>query len=302
VWARNEDQLQPGRAVTSSMLYPDDQLMRTEYGNDWLRPQDLFYAVGGILDRAGTVAMKFSFVRPQRYGPFDNQALALWQTLVPHVQRAADLHRRLMMAERRAGDAESTLDLLSEGVLLLRADGTVLHANPSAAALLGAHKGLGLDKDGKLLAAEPAARKALAAELHAALNPGALPPAAAFQPRLLSLRGLKGRLELSFNALPLRSERTPVRAAAAVFIVDPDAAPPDLAAGLGVLWHLTAAETALTCDLVGGLTVQQHADARGIALTTARSHLRTASAKLGIKRQADLVRVVLAHLQILRRR
>ena len=38
VWAANE----PGAAVTSSMLYPDDRLKRTEYWADWLRHNDIF--------------------------------------------------------------------------------------------------------------------------------------------------------------------------------------------------------------------------------------------------------------------
>lgn len=53
VWAQNEDVLQPGRAVTGSMLYPERDLPKTEFGNDWLRPQDLFHALGGLVVQDG---------------------------------------------------------------------------------------------------------------------------------------------------------------------------------------------------------------------------------------------------------
>ena len=299
VWAQNEDGLKPGAAVTSSMLYPDSRLMHTEYGNDWLRPQDLFYALGGITDRQGSVALKLSFVRPKRFGPYDGRALALWQSVIPHVQRAADLHRRLVQAEVRARDAEGTLAPLPTGVVPLRGDGGMLHANPAARQMLAARKGLFIGVGGQVEALAPASRQALAAELHATLDPLSLPPGAAFRPRVLQVRGPAGRLQLALNTLPRHSDLTPVTAAAAMFVTDPDASPPDLSAGLMALWSLTAAEAALTSALVAGQSVKEYAVTAGIGLATARTHLHHASSKVGAKRQADLVRVVLASQSVL---
>ena len=71
VWTDREESLSSGIAVRSSMLYSDKLLPKTEFGADWLRPQDIFYALGGVVDRQGTVALKMSFVRPRRAGDYD---------------------------------------------------------------------------------------------------------------------------------------------------------------------------------------------------------------------------------------
>lgn len=57
---------------------------------------------------------------------------------------------------------------------------------------------------------------------------------------------------------------------------------------------LSAAETELAMDLLKGHTVAQHAAARGIAVATARAHLKRAMMRLGVRRQADLIRHLLS--------
>ena len=52
----------------------------------------------------------------------------------------------------------------------------------------------------------------------------------------------------------------------------------------------TPAEAELSADLLRGLTVTQHAKERGIAVATARAHLKRAMMRLGVHRQADLIR------------
>jgi DNA-binding CsgD family transcriptional regulator len=54
----------------------------------------------------------------------------------------------------------------------------------------------------------------------------------------------------------------------------------------------TPAEAELAADLLKGLTVTQHAKERGIAVATARAHLKRAMMRVGVHRQADLIRHV----------
>lgn len=64
------------------------------------------------------------------------------------------------------------------------------------------------------------------------------------------------------------------------------------AAEVADLFGLTMAEAMLTAHLVGGMTVKDYAAHRGIAEGTARMQLKSALAKTGVGRQADLVRQV----------
>jgi DNA-binding CsgD family transcriptional regulator len=294
VWTQKEESLPSGIAVTSSMLYSDEMLPKTEFGADWLRPQDLFYALGGIVDRQGTVALKMSFVRPRRRGGFEGQVLSLWQSMMPHVQRAADLHRRLAGSEQRARDAEAALSLLPSGVILVGSNGRVRSVNPAGTVLLSQRRGLLIDRDGRLVAAPGTANQVLQREIFLATHPASVPGFNARFDRTLRLRGEGGPLHLGVASLPVQSQRLSVAASAVVFLNDPTVKPTDLTPALMTQYRMTRAEALLTSALVGGSSLREYAERAKVTLNTVRTQLRGASAKAGAKRQVDLVRIVLS--------
>ena len=55
----------------------------------------------------------------------------------------------------------------------------------------------------------------------------------------------------------------------------------------------TSAESAMAIALAHGDTLSHHAGARKVSLSTVRSQLKAVLRKLGVKRQADAVRVLL---------
>ena len=293
VWTQEEESLPSGIAVRSSKLYADDLLPKTEFGADWLRPQDLFYALGGVVDRQGTIALKMSFVRARRGGDYDDGSLSLWQSMMPHVQRAADLHRRLGLSERRATDAEAALRLLPSGVVLLDANRRVSSVNVAAKALLNQQRGLLIDRAGYLVAALAEANQILQREIFFATHPATMPGSHAQFGRTLRLRGSAGPLQLSMAPLPVKSDRMPVAASAVVFLNDPTVKPADLTAALIHEYRMTKAEARLTSALAGGLSLRQYAEQAKVSVNTVRTQLRCATSKAGAKRQADLVRIVL---------
>lgn len=275
------------------MLFSDEHLPNTEFGADWLRPQNLFYALGGVVDRQGTVALKMSFVRPRSAGAFDRDTLALWQAMMPHVQRAADLHRRLAGAEQRCRDAEAALALLPTGVVLLNENGSVRFVNSSGRALLEQHRGLAIDGHGHLVAAAIESNRLLQREVSVATHPMTLSGSHATVERRLRLRGAGGPLDVTVAPLPTRSDRFVTRAAAVVFLSDPTTPATDLSGALMEEYRMTRAEARLTSALVGGTSLAHYAEQARLSMNTVRTQLRAASAKVGAKRQADLVRIVL---------
>ncbi len=300
VWTDREESLPSGIAVWSSMLYADELLPETEFGADWLRPQDLFYALGGVVDRQGTVALKMSFVRARRGGDFKDQSLRLWQSMMPHVQRAADLHRRLVLSERRANDAEAALEFLPCGVVLLDAQGLVLSVNPAGKVLLNQRRGLLVDRAGRLLASAAEADKILQREVFMATHPGSMPGSSARLQRTIRLRGYGGPMHLAIVPLPSSSERLRMAASAAVFLHDPTVQPADLTVALMEEYRMTRAEAMLTSALASGLSLSQYAERAKVSLNTVRTQLSNAAAKAGAKRQADLVRIVLTGPAVMR--
>jgi DNA-binding CsgD family transcriptional regulator len=59
------------------------------------------------------------------------------------------------------------------------------------------------------------------------------------------------------------------------------------------LFNLTKAETALAMELANGLSLEEAAEVLNIRRNTARAHLRSIFSKTGVRRQTELVRIML---------
>ncbi|MFC6521027.1 helix-turn-helix transcriptional regulator [Undibacterium arcticum] len=83
------------------------------------------------------------------------------------------------------------------------------------------------------------------------------------------------------------------RAAAAVFVRDPESqaqAPQEV---VRQMFSLTPAEAGLAIQLANGLSLDEAAEALNITRNTARAHLRSIFGKTGVTRQTELVRILL---------
>lgn len=288
-WAANEEVLRPGVAVSSSMLYPDHLLPKTEFYGDFLRHQGVFYSLGGVTDRAASLALKFSFMRPRAHGHYQAHELAMWQALVPHVQRAARLHLRLQQLAAQAVDTEEALAALAGGLIVLNHEGRVQRINPQAQALLAAPQGLTVSGAGWVHITPASAEAGLQRAVRAAL----LPQHALQAPReVLHCHGTGGCLRLEVVPLP-NAGRQPDQQRCALLVSRPAPAAASLAAALQRVYHMTPSEAALTAALVDGQSLAQVAEQRAVSIHTVRTQLKSATAKAGAKRQADLVRIVL---------
>lgn len=81
--------------------------------------------------------------------------------------------------------------------------------------------------------------------------------------------------------------------AAAVFVTDPEAEPPDAETVLATLYSLTPAESALSTLLCGNFSLAEAAEHLGITSETARQRIKVVFQKTGVRRQASLVRLLL---------
>jgi DNA-binding CsgD family transcriptional regulator len=82
------------------------------------------------------------------------------------------------------------------------------------------------------------------------------------------------------------------RAAAVVFVTDPDAAPPRTARLLGDLYGLTPAESRLAFALLEGADLSATAVGLGVSRNTAQSQLASIFRKTGTSRQSELVQLI----------
>jgi DNA-binding CsgD family transcriptional regulator/PAS domain-containing protein len=261
---------------------------RCEFYNDWLRPQDLYFGLGAVLQRRDAAALNLSVLRAQRRGPFGDDELRLWRRLVPHVKRAVAIHARLCSLTRRQRVTSQALEDLAIGVLLLDPAERILFANAAAQQLLD-------DKDAiaatgsRLRACDGRAAARLSALLRDTAAGGA--PAAVI---MLPARSGRHLSILVCAYRPLDSDLDLLAPALMVFVGEQQRAPGILPDHIARLYGLSPAEARLAAALVAGRELPEYAEAAGIAGETARGYLKSIFVKTGTNRQSALVAALLA--------
>lgn len=282
---QQSSRLPVGKVATDAMLLPRATLRASEFYNDWSRPQGYLSVMGATLLVEDGWRVEFVVPGKREFGP---QHIKLYHTLAPHLTRALQLTHRLGRAEMERAAAADVLDRLSQAVMVVNAATRVLFANRAANALFG--DGLTLH-DGILWAGA----NGRSAELHrmvAGCARGALTDAGGH----IAVPRSDERLALSLLVVPTKSQPTWLasqKPCAMIFATDPEnIATPDVSFLQGQ-FRLTPAEAVLARELLAGDGIEAAAGRIGIAVPTARTHLRRVLAKTGASRQAELVRLVL---------
>ncbi|MBC5767877.1 helix-turn-helix transcriptional regulator [Ramlibacter albus] len=293
VWTANEDTLPAGSAVLSSQLYPDSMLKRTEFYGDWLRGQDLFYALGSVVEKEDSRAIKLSFLRPERAGQFGEAELQLARLLMPHVRTAVAVHRRIHRLGQLSQSALAALELLPQGVIFVAASGRLLHWNGAAREVSRRTGSIAVAGNGELRACTHELSLKLAAAIRRACEPGT--SGARSPGTLMKLPSREGEVQvLVAPAAAVDNSPFPMGAAAALFVTENAGTPAVLADALRRVYQLSPAEAALAEALVNGKSLKAFAAERNVSMNTVKTQMKSVTAKVGAKRQVDVVRTILA--------
>lgn len=280
--------IRTGNVVTGQMLCPDEILERSEFGNDFLRPLDSFHQFCGFIRKDQSAASIISCLRPKRRGPFGEEELRLLRALMPHLQRALQLHRRLQGLQRQAHSATEGLDRLGVGFLVADSAGRILNMNARAAAILEQNDGLSARTDGLLARRAQEnnelrglVRKASATALGKGLESGGT----------MTVSRPSGRRAFEVLVTPLRSGALTLvpEQAAAIFVTDPETQPEPNDRFLMKRFGLTRAEARLAVGLMQGKSLQEAAEEFGLSRNTVRAQLQKALSKTGTARQGALI-------------
>jgi DNA-binding CsgD family transcriptional regulator/PAS domain-containing protein len=278
----------PGSVMTSEQFTRDSELVKTEFYNDFLRPQQHFYSFGASIAYEESVISGVTAVRSKSAGGFAAAEVDLLHELIPHLQSALRLHQRISGLALRLEHTSAALDRLPQGLLIVDSSGRIVFMNRLADSILRIGDGLMLVADGlRARRSHDTVRlRILMARAAGTIAGNDLHPGGALS---IPRSGELGPLKL--QVVPLASSGP--RAAAIVFISAPEYHPVSESSMLQDLLDLTPAEARLTAALVSGKTIKRFAEEAGVTLNTARTHLKSVFSKTGVSRQADLVRLVL---------
>jgi DNA-binding CsgD family transcriptional regulator len=279
--------LTPGRVLATHQFCSDKETLSSEYYQDFLRPQkDWFHIVGGCVAEDRSILSVVSFIRGRRAGPFTDREIGLLESLMPHLRRAARLHQ--VFAGRHS--AEACLDVLPIAALFVTGRGRVEYSNRAAQEILLANDGIGVDRLGYLRSTDGRLRGMIAEACRAAEGRGA----AAGGPVLIVRSS--GKRPYAVSVSPIRSPYLfpgGQCAGAVLLIANPDTRREPIAESLGRIYGLTPTEARLASILAEGKDLTEACGEMGIRRTTATTHLRRVGQKVGAKRQAEIVSVIL---------
>ena len=290
--ARGKQVVASGSVATGQMLCSDGLLEHSEFYNDFLRPMDTFHQFCGVIRKEQSVLSVISCLRPKRTGPFAEEETRLLQALMPHLQRAIQLHQRIVGLERKAESASDALDRLPIGFLMVGTNGKILMLNRHAEDIVNQDDGLVIAREGLCTG-----RSVETKQLHRLIHGAAASASGKSLHSGGAMTASRPSMRRPFEILviPLRSGSSwmgPEQAAAGVFVSDPETQPEGHQEVLSRLFCLTPAEARLASALMQGMSLERVADQFRLGRNTVRSQLQKIFQKTGVRRQAELVRLL----------
>jgi DNA-binding CsgD family transcriptional regulator len=286
-WVVGALSMQVGEVKAGHTVLPVAALRETSLYRELCEPQGILDILGIVTARTPHVLGAISFYDGEL---FDEAAVRRLEALAPHLVRATAVRNRVSWLSQRAAAFENSVERLPVGIVLVGSAGEVLHANSVARALLEARDGVRVDA-GRLVSTDPTAQKRYQDALARVL--GGHPELAV----PLQVPRTSGLRPLQLLASPSHDRAEPWSSAAAlVWIHDPEETPVPSSAALEQLFGLSPAESRMAASLSSGATVHEYAADAGVSEETARFRLKQVMAKMGVHRQADLVRMVLSSL------
>jgi DNA-binding CsgD family transcriptional regulator len=287
--------LAPGTVFTCGDFMSEDEFTSTAFYQEWWRPSgfDNEPLTTNLLVDGAASGILTSYGRLNR-APFDGVQKRRFAVLAQHLVRAVALQRRLHHLAILNDGALAGLDELPQGFLLVDADSRPLFVNRAARALLDSRDGLRLDAN--TVSACDAGIAQTLRELIASCATGALTVGGN-----VTVTRNSGRLALEVLVTPIARETAIAalpsaisqRAAAVLLVTDRGAENQGHLEDLRERFGLTSAEAGFALEIAKGDGRQAAADRLGITVGTARSHLSNIFDKTGVRRQAELVRLLL---------
>ena len=267
------------------------EVLHSRFYNDFLRHHARIADGTGacvLFEPPSTVILTCNrLITKPDYGPAEHEVI---RVLLPHLQRAFSIHRRLGRAELERASSVAALEELACGVLFIDERGKVLLFNRAAQEILDANDGLALSAVGEIRAArsqDQARLRRLVGEACASGNGARGDSGGAIPIQRPSLNRPYAVIvaPLRLRAWPLLSRRP----AAVAFVTDPEKAIELSHERLRGLFQLTPAEARLAAALAARQTLEEYAEAAGISTGTARWTLKKILEKTGCRRQSELM-------------
>ena len=290
-WTKRAAKAGLGQVFLGHEVMDDTSLVRSDF-YDYLRLIDVHHVVGTTWLVEPGVIGAIGVHRDWKAEAFDLADKNGIKTLLPHLQRAMQIRRRLAAARMERDAALEGLERLDLATLVVRESGLISFANRRALGLISQGDGL-VACNGRLQGHS----RGMEALLHLITEACRTAAARGVHPGGAVAIARPTKRPLMALVAPFGSSEP----AALVFIRDAEAGSPIASSALRSLYGLTSAEAMLATKLADGASIDMIADERQTSLNTLRTQLKSVMAKTGTSRQGELVALILRSVATLAR-
>lgn len=281
----------PGGVVLHRELPGWQDFRASRWWQEWYAPGNLHDGLSSLLLRDKEECWVVTLYRGEEAGAFQDTHRALFEQIVPHLLRVAEITSHFQRAMART----STFSHLSHGAILVDDDLRMLTVNEAAERILRRPDMPLLSRGGRLLAGDPRVNASLQRLLVDVCQPTERGPRSAGGD--LMLRGGEASgVDLMLSVTPfvrLRIFGLPRGHSALVRVRELMLGlPAGFEGHLRDVFGLTAAEARLAVSLAGGQSLKSAAIASLIRFSTARSYLDSIFRKTNTHQQSQLVALI----------
>jgi DNA-binding CsgD family transcriptional regulator/PAS domain-containing protein len=256
---------------------------------EFLADFDMRYSISGVVTTSPREFVIAGVQFSSKQGHPASAQIRLMKLLLPHVQQATDVMRRLGTHAAAECAFERALDWLTDGVFMLGADGAVHYANLAAQEIARANDGIAI-RGGLIEFVSGDAKLKLAMALRAIGElRDARPETRMWGDFLVDRRSGAARYAVSVR--PLLGGAADHNAAVALILIhDPMILNNTAVELFQHAFGLTPAEAEVANGLRSGLSADAYARRRKVSPNTVYTHIRRIREKTGCTRMAELIR------------
>jgi DNA-binding CsgD family transcriptional regulator len=280
-WMKGATTRPLGLVVSDQYMVGRKDLRRTEFYNDWLRPQNIEGCIGVTLYREGSHNSFLAITTPHANAHEEKGVMRTLARIVPDMRRVFRHYRQSGSPTPSAGEvAAPNLGVLSIGI-----DRKVKSMNELAARIFDKTPLLSTDPQGRFNSSDVGFVEWIDHCLKLWGWPHITPPVRSF------LLGNAPDLPMRVTVIPTHIDQAEryFRGPECHLVIEP---PPSRTLSINqvqAFYGLTRAEARVCVCLAAGATPSEIAERHGVGIETVRSQLKSAYQKTGMSKQSDLV-------------
>lgn len=283
----------PGDLYALSDVISADELRKTHYYQSMLEPYGIAHQLGMCFAEPNGWRAKLGLMSGAAREDFGSQEKTFFVALRPHLERALELYSRLKRFETEKLILQETLDRLTIGTFILDGSGKIIDMNSAGRNIVRSDDGIRIVRE-RLVLSRSADSDRLAKTIKVALAWQETGRDESFVDALRATRKDGSHLGILVRSVESGDGfRSAVSPSIIVYVCDSTQQTMPTERLVAQLFGLSASEAELATLLASGFTLVQAAEKLNVTENTIRSYAKRTFGKIGVSRQADLVRLML---------